>query len=369
MALHLDEIVTAFEKRIPLSYQEEWDTSGLQVGSRHQKIDSVLFALDVCKEVISAAQARGVGLVVTHHPMTLRGFKRLDLDSYDGQMIRSAIQSNIAIYSAHTNHDASLDSLNYYYGKVLGLTGLRPLKVDSSRPFCKIVVFIPEAHTASVLNAVFSAGAGHVGAYSHCSFRSTGTGTFLGEEGTNPFQGRPGELEQAGEYRAEVICPRTHLEEVVEALIKAHPYEEVAYDILPLENHRPQVGLGVVGDLKNPTPIEKIISLTKKIFGLKNLRFVGKLGQDINRVALCTGSGASLMKEAIRAKADLFITGDVKYHVAVEAKRSDLALLDVGHFASEIYSVRALKNIFEEIFGNKLKYYEYNKLSDPFILK
>ena len=364
MALILDEIIKRFEKVIPLSYQEEWDTSGLQVGSREQNVSKVLFAYDPCHEVIREAAKKKAQLIVTHHPLRMK--LNLDLDSYDGRTIQDAVKNGIAIYSAHTNHDSSPYSLNRHVAAELGLKNCKPVRTPSDSPFCKLAVFVPVDHTQKVMEALFKAGAGHIGNYSSCSFRVEGMGTFKGDKGTNPFLGKPGVLEEAKENRVEVILEKGNRAQVVDALLKAHPYEEVAYDVYPLANNRSGIGSGIQGELKKQIKLNTLIDKIKEIFEVKSLRLTGNPEKQIRSVALCTGSGTSLLGDVIRQKIDLFITGDVKYHYAVEALRSDTALIDVGHFHSEIKSVTLLKELFAKLFGSKLELLEYTKLKDPF---
>lgn len=366
MALLLKEIISRFEQEIPLAYQEPWDRSGLQIGSLKEKIKTVLFAYDACHEVVRHAVRKKANLIVTHHPLQLKDYKNIDLDTYEGETIRLAVQHNIAIYSAHTNHDSSPYSLNRYFAKKLGLIDVKPLVPSTTRPFLKLIVFVPKTHTSKVLEALFSAGAGHIGRYSSCSFRTTGIGTFKGDKTTSPFLGEPEKLEEADEERVEVILPRDSLSRVVKEMLKAHPYEEVAYDIVPLENTYPHTGSGLVGKLSKTVSMTDLIPVIKKIWGIKNARLSGNLKQKIQTIALCTGSGASLLDKAVNAGADLFITGDVKYHAGIAALRNDVCLLDIGHFYSEIASVSLLKNIFQKLFASGLQLIHYQKLKDVF---
>lgn len=367
MPVLLSDIIKQFEGKIPLSYQEEWDTGGLQVGSRSGKVTRVLFAYDPCHEVVREAVKKKAELIVTHHPLRMKPWKNLDLDSYDGKTVEEAIRNGIAIYSAHTSHDSSPHSLNRHYAKELGLRNLKPLKPQTDSPFCKLAVFVPATHTQKVMDALFKAGAGHIGNYSSCSFRTEGTGTFKGEKGTKPFLGKPGVLEEAAETRVEVIFEKNSLSRVLGEMLAAHPYEEVAYDVYPLGNQRTEIGSGIKGELKKAIKLDVLVHKVKELFDVKSLRLTGDVDKSIQTVALCTGSGTSLLGEVIAQKIDLFITGDVKYHYAVDALRNNVALIDVGHFQSEIKSVSLLRDLFKSLFGSKLELMEYTKLKDPFI--
>ncbi|MDO8518811.1 MAG: Nif3-like dinuclear metal center hexameric protein [Deltaproteobacteria bacterium] len=363
----LGDIIKQFEEKIPLSLQEEWDTGGLQVGSRQAKVSRVLFAYDPCHEVVRHAARQKAQLIVTHHPLRMKPWKNLDLDSYDGKTVEEAIRSGIAIYSAHTSHDSSPHSLNRHYASELGLKNCKPLRPQTETPYVKLAVFVPVAQTKKVMEALFAAGAGHIGDYSSCSFRTEGTGTFKGEEGTNPFLGKPGVLEEAKENRVEVVLDKKDLPQVISAMIAAHPYEEVAYDILPLGNQRNDIGSGIKGELEKSVKLGSLVKKVKEIFEVSSLRLTGDPEKSIRTVALCTGSGTSLLQDVVAQKMDLFITGDVKYHYAVEALRSNVALIDVGHFHSEIKSVTLLRDLFKELFGAKLELIEYKELRDPLV--
>lgn len=367
MPLTLSEIITVFEKKIPLSLQEPWDRSGLQVGSRKLKVRKVLFAYDTCKEVLREAIQKKADLIVTHHPLGLKDYQNIDLDTYEGELIRLAVKNDIAIYTAHTNHDSSEESLNRYYAAKLKLNDIKPLKPLAKSPYTKLVVFIPLEQTQQVLHAIFEAGGGGIGPYSCCSFRTLGVGTFKGDQTTSPFLGKPGELEEASENRVEVLVTQEKLDRVVKAMLKAHPYEEVAYDLFPMANIPANVGSGIYGTLSKPLSLKSLLPSLKKLFGNAPFRLAESKQKKIKFLGICTGSGASLLNRAISLKLDLFITGDVKYHNAVEALRHNLTLMDVGHFHSEIASVSLLKNLFQKIFENKLTLLEYKGLKEPMV--
>jgi hypothetical protein len=269
------------------------------------------------------------------------------------------------LYSCHTHHDASADSLNFSYLKKLGVKKPLPLSSTTQKLY-KLVTYVPKAHTSSVMDALFAAGAGHVGHYSECSFRSPGTGTFKGDATTHPALGKKLQCENVSEDRLEVLVVQDSLGSVIAAMKKAHPYEEVAHDVLELVNKRGDIGLGAHGELNQPVVLKIFLQNLKKIFATPNLRFVESRKEKISRIGICTGSGASFIDKAIALNLDLFITGDVKYHQAIHAKREGLAIADVGHFYSEKNSVSVLKNIFAKVLGPKITLFEYTKLKDAF---
>lgn len=365
--MKLKTILQKFEETFPLSHQEKWDHCGLNLGSREQEIRAVLFSYDICHEVIRYATQKKCHLIISHHPFRLSGNAEIDLDSYDGQTIALAIKNRIALYSCHTVHDRSAHSLNHYYLKQLGIKTTRPLLISSGNLF-KLAVFIPVKHTEKVMSAMFSAGGGGIGNYDECSFRVAGTGTFRGNEMSRPKIGKKNVRENVEENRVEILVPQENLKNVLQAMRQAHPYEEVAYDVYPLQNERSDIGLGAIGDLEKSITKPRLLAALKRLFKTKTIRFVDNGRSSFRRIAICTGSGSSLIEEAVQNQADLFITGDVKYHQAIEAKRQNLAIADVGHFYSEVSSVTILKQRFDQMFGKALKTYEYNGLRDAFEL-
>lgn len=366
--MKLHDIITAFEKKIPLSLQEEWDHSGLNLGSANTNITSVLFSYDICLESIAAAKNKKCQLIISHHPFRMRADVNLDLDSYEGRIITECLKNGIALYSAHTNHDASEHSLNFHYLKKLGLTNIRPLKPINAELY-KLVVFVPRQNTTQVMDALFEAGAGGIGPYSECSFRAAGIGTFKGDDTTNPTIGKKNKRESVDEERLEMIVPAAKLPGAIKAMLAAHPYEEAAYDLFKLIKTRNDLGLGAYGDFAKPISQNDIVKKLKALFRVQTIRFVDGGKKSYRRVGICTGSGSSLMAKAKSAGCDLFITGDVKYHQAIEARRDDLAIADVGHFHSEIDSVSLLSDLFLDLFDKKLVLHTYTGLKDAFILK
>ncbi|MBF0104636.1 MAG: Nif3-like dinuclear metal center hexameric protein [Deltaproteobacteria bacterium] len=364
--MKLKEIIHTFERRVPKSLQEKWDYSGLNLGSPDHKVTSVLFSYDICKEVIDAAIKKRCQLIVSHHPYRMNATVNMDLDSYEGQIITRCIKNNIALYSSHTNHDASEDSLNIYYLRKLKLKDIKPLARAETKLF-KLAVYVPCTHTNKVMNALFKAGAGHIGNYSECSFRTQGTGSFKGNSFTNPAIGKKMQREEVLEDRLEVILRELDLDTVLAGLKTAHPYEEVAYDIYPLQNKITSLGIGAFGYSQKGFTRTECIKKIKQIFKIKHLRFVPGPNKKYKTIGICTGSGASLINTALMNNLDLFITGDVKYHQAIHAKRHNLSIADVGHFHSEKESALLLKNIFASLFKSQLNYLIYKDLKDAFL--
>jgi dinuclear metal center YbgI/SA1388 family protein len=363
--MKLHQILTSFESVIPLSLQESWDHCGLNLGNRNANVTGVVFSYDACLEAVAFAQKNKAQLIVSHHPFRMKAPVSIDLETYEGRLIEACVKNGIALYSAHTNHDRSDLSLNRHYLRKLGLKTLRPLAL-AQESLLKLAVFVPREHTERLMDALFAAGAGGIGNYSECSFRVPGLGTFKGNANSHPRLGERNRRETVGEDRVEALVTADKARAVVAAMKQAHPYEEVAYDLFKLENRRDDVGMGMFGDWDEPVSRTLAVAKLKTLFRVKTLRFAGKPGGSFKRVGICTGSGASLIPQALAAGCDLFITGDLKYHQAVEAKRCDLAIADVGHFYSEIDSVKILKTVFTDLFGAKLKLHDYVGLKDAF---
>jgi dinuclear metal center YbgI/SA1388 family protein len=318
----------------PAELAEAWDNVGLQVGDPAATVTRVLVALDPSAAAVAAADAQGAQLLVTHHPLLFKPLRRLTPDDPTGRVVWQAVRSGVAIIAAHTNLDVASDGLNRWLANRLGLAECQPLQPAAGN-LLKLVVFVPVEHGEAVADALFAAGAGQVGAYDHCSFRTLGTGTFRPGAGATPFIGTVGQREEVAEVRLETVVPQRRLSRVLERMIKAHPYEEVAYDLLPLANQLPGAGLGRIGRLAEPLALAALAERIKGALGCQTVRLVGRPEQIVAKVAVCGGSGAGLIQEARRRGAEVLVTGDVKYHEARQAEDLGLALIDAGHFATE----------------------------------
>lgn len=342
------EITNIIEEFAPLGYQEHYDNAGLIVGSSTNQVNGILLCVDVTPEVIDDALARDANLIVAHHPVIFSGLKRLTGSTYTEQTVIKAIKHGIAIYCAHTNLDSVWDGVNIAIAKKLGLTNLEVLDPASDQ-LVKLVTFVPHKNLDEVRLAMFNAGAGKIGEYDQCSYNLQGTGTFRGGDSTNPHVGEKGQMHQEPETRLEVIVPKPLLSKVVKALQENHPYEEVAYDIYPLQNKNPRAGIGVVGNLPKPQGEIDFLKKIKKIFNAGCIKHTSLTGKSIQRVAFCGGSGSTLITRAKAVKADIFITADMKYHQFFDAE-GEILLADIGHFESEQFTV----DIFYELLTKKL---------------
>lgn len=362
----LKEIITALEGVAPLSLQESYDNSGLQVGDPRMEVKGILVTLDVTEEVLQEAEKLGFNLVVSHHPVLFKGLLSLTGKSSTERIIQRAIRRDIAIYSAHTNFDSVIGGVNTYMADRLGLQQQKILKTDGGA-LKKLVVFIPRDHLEPVRQAMFDAGAGHIGAYDSCSFRLEGTGSFRGSEDSNPFSGEAGKFTEEAEVRLEIIIPAPLVGKVVNAMTVKHPYEEVAYDIYPLDNTDPRVGMGMIGLLPEAVDEETFLSIVKESFKCGVIRHTALSGKAVQKVALCGGAGSFLLSKAKAKGADVFITGDVKYHQFFDAE-GKIVLMDIGHFESEQFTRELFYDLLKEKFPkfavrlsetvtNPIKYY------------
>lgn len=368
-SVRLNEILGMLNSLYPPSLAEDWDNVGLQVGDSSASIDKVLICLDAEEAAIARAEECGAQLVISHHPLIHRPLKRLTPVDEVGRALFRAIRNDIAVTSVHTNLDRAADGLNDWLAERLGLESVSPLERSYDGDLVKLVVFVPAGHETLVMDALFAAGAGRIGDYDHCSFRTIGTGSFRPGAGTDPFIGRRGETETVEEHRLETIMPQALVGKVVTKMIKAHPYEEVAYDLIPLRNSRPDVGLGRIGRLPQPLDSDQFVSQIKERLGLTVLRMAGATQGKVSKVAVCGGSGVSLFAEAQQQGADCLVTGDVKYHDAQRARSEGLLLIDAGHFGTEHLMVSALANKLRETAAKRqlpLEIIEMATESDPF---
>ncbi|MCW3805029.1 Nif3-like dinuclear metal center hexameric protein [Plebeiibacterium marinum] len=346
--MQIKNITQILEEFAPPAYQESYDNSGLIIGTQSDEVTGVLITLDVTEEVVDEAIALGYNLIVSHHPIVMGGIKRLNGKNYVERCVIKAIRNNIAIYACHTNADSVLAGVNGEICKRIGLTNCRILAPKTDTLF-KIVTFVPEANADEVRNAIFNAGAGHIGNYDSCSFSINGNGTFRGGENTNPFVGLKGELHTEKEIRIETIFP-SHLKgKVISALIKVHPYEEVAYDIYPLANNFESAGSGMYGDLEEPEDELSFLNRIKEVFGCGTIKYTALNNRPIKKVAVCGGAGSFLLGKAKAAGADVFISGDFKYHQYFDAE-NEILIADIGHFESEQFT----KEVFFELLTKKI---------------
>lgn len=333
--MKVSALVELLDRLYPFALAEEWDNVGLIVGDSKDEVTGVLLALDVTHDVLEDAVASGCNVIATHHPVIFRAIKKLNAAELQGGLVGKAFEAGISLIALHTNLDSAVGGLNDTLADVLGLTGVKPL-VDSGRErFYKLAVFVPETHADKVRQALFVQGAGWVGRYDSCSFNTPGTGTFRGLEGTNPFLGKPGELERADEVKIEVILRREITGRVVSAMLGAHPYEEVAYDLIPLHNKEAGTGLARIGKLEKPETLEAFTRRVEKL-GILVKAVLGKPDRQVQKVALCSGAGSDFCGNALSAGADVYVTAEIKHHNALAAHDKGMALVETDHYTLEL---------------------------------
>lgn len=345
--MRIKDILQTIEQLAPLPLQEDFDNSGVQVGDVTREATAALVCIDVTENVIEEAVSLGCNLIISHHPLAFRPFKSLTGRTYVERCMIRAIKHDITVYAAHTNLDNATDGVNYRLAEKLGLQQVRILSPQKDA-LMKLVTFVPDTHAESVRTALFNAGAGHIGNYDSCSYNLSGEGTFKAKDGTNPFVGEVGELHYEKEVRIETILPRFRQNDVLRALIAVHPYEEPAYDFYALENSWKQAGSGVVGVFPEPMPEQEFLYLLKDMFNLTSLKHSDYTGREIRDVALCGGSGAFLIREAVAYGADVFITGEARYNDFYDVE-DKILLAVIGHYESEICT----KNIFFDVISKK----------------
>ena len=339
----IKDIANALEMFAPLPLQEGFDNSGLQIGLTEAEVTGVLLCLDVTEKVVDEAVASGCNLIVSHHPLIFSPLKRITGSNYVERCVLKALANGIAIYASHTNMDSVPGGVNYRIAEKLGLQNVRIL-APKGDALLKLSVYVPLAQADMVREALFAAGCGNIGNYGSCSYNVEGYGTFKASEGCNPFCGEIGELHKENEVRIDTVLPAYLKNKVISALLKVHPYEEPAYDLYPLKNSWGSVGLGVVGDLPAECDESDFLAEVKEKFAVGSVRHTSLSGNKVKRVALCGGSGASFADAAISAGAQVYITGEARYHDLFNYDRKILFAV-IGHYESEQFTMDVFNDI------------------------
>jgi len=364
--MRCDKIIKIIEDWAPKSIAWEKDNVGLQVGSIRREIKNILLCLDVNENVVDEAIKKNCNLIISHHPLLFRSLKRIDTEKDKiSRIIEKLIKKNITLYSAHTNLDFTKDGVSFQLANKLELINQKFLLNQSSN-LNKLIVFVPVDSADKVAEAMHSAGAGIIGEYTNCSFRSTGTGTFKGSDKSNPSVGAKGKLEKVDEVKIEVLVNSFNLKKVIAEIKKVHPYEEVAYDVYPLANENVNYGMGVIGELKKELSEKDFLNLVSKSLRIKNFRFSNGTKSKIKKVAVCGGSGSDLLDTAIKSDADAFVTADIKYHTFQDAE-NQILLIDVEHYETEIHSLNEIKNRIEKSLTDKTKVFKYSGTTNPIV--
>ncbi|MFA7288954.1 MAG: Nif3-like dinuclear metal center hexameric protein [Melioribacteraceae bacterium] len=361
--MKIKELIKYLEVWAPPGAAWDRDNTGLQVGFREEKLINLLLCLEVNQDAIREAINRKCNLIVTHHPLIFNPIKKLDFQNdTNSQLIESLTRNKITLYSMHTNLDYIKDGVSFELAKELKLKNIQFLKPQSGNQF-KLVVFAPESDIEKISDAVFSFGAGRIGDYDNCSFRSEGEGTFRGSINTNPVIGKKEIFEKVQESRLEFVVDSWDLSGVIRALINAHSYEEPAYDIYPLKNNSVNYGAGAIGELENEMSINEFLAYAAKEMKVKNFRYTLGENKRIKKVALCGGSGADMIGDAVNKGADAYITADIKYHSFQDSK---LLLIDAGHYETEIFALNLLKRKIGSFINTKeSKVFKYAGVTNP----
>lgn len=331
--MRIRDILAHLEALAPLSYAASWDNCGMQFGDPDRACSGVLVTVNPSLAAVHAAERAGANLVVAHHPLLFKATKKLDTRKDPGRTIEALAKAGIACYAAHTNLDAT--ACNHHLATLFGLPMDRILQVEGKEAWYKLIAWVPTDAATSLLEALWAAGAGRIGPYDQASFKSEGTATFRPLEGANPAVGTVGDRHEGFEARIEVLVPARVRGAVLKALVQAHPYEVPAYDLVKLENGGDPFGIGLWGELPEPMTIKAVAERVQGAINPRSLRLVGDADRLVRRVGVCSGSGGDLADAALAQGVELFITGEVRYHTALEAEAQGLAMLEAGHQATE----------------------------------
>jgi len=360
------DVAELIEGQAPLKLSEEWDNVGLLLGSFEQEVRRIMVCVDVTSKVADEAIEKGIDLIVSHHPLIFKGLKRINKEEPKGKIIYRLVKNDISVYSAHTNLDVAHGGINDHLAEIIGLKDVKKLRSYKQEKLFKLVVFVPEQSIDDVRDAMCRAGAGWIGNYSDCTFMVGGTGTFKPLEGTSPYIGSKNKLEKVKEYRLETIVPESLLTKVVGAMIKAHPYEEVAYDVYLTERSGLEYGMGKVGYLDQPLRPEEFINIIKEKLKISTVKVIGKPPETIGKVGVFCGSFDEDYSGILKEKIDVLVTGDIKYHTAVDMMEMGLYVIDAGHFNTERIFIPAMVKFLHEAFQD-IEVIASEMESDPFI--
>jgi len=354
----LAELLAWFDREAPPHLVEDWDNTGLLLGDRQRTVDRVLTCLTLTEDVADEAIDRGAHLVVSHHPIFFKAVKRLTADDAQGRMVLRLAAAGVAVFSAHTRFDSAQGGINQGLAERLGLVEIDSLQPASAPASYKLVVMVPRTHVEQVRRAMWDAGAGVIGEYTECSFLMPGVGSFRGTSASNPAIGAPGEFQTVEEYRIDMVCPAPLVDQVIAAMKKSHPYEETAFDIVPRRAPQIDVGVGRTGllppaDRPGQTPLflGDFLERVKERLAIGTVQFSGRLDQPVRRVGIACGSAGELLRLARQRRCDVFLTGEARFHTALEAREAGIALVLAGHYATERPAMEALAATLRQAFS------------------
>lgn len=352
MSLNISDVIKQLETLFPKHLAYDKDPIGLHIGNVNRPLTKVLVTLDVTKAVVEEAIEVGANLIVAHHPFIYRPLASINTNTPKGKVVELCIKHDICVYSMHTNFDIAKNGMNDCLANALGLMNIKPLIPTKREEYSKIAIYVPTTHADMIRQVMGEVGVGQIGAYSHCTFTTSGTGSFKPLEGSQPFIGKSGEIEYVDEMKIEGVVPTASIHQVIQKIKAVHPYEEMAYDVYHLNVTMPnsQYGLGRIGQLEQPMEAADYIQYVKQSLNVSHARFVGNLNKKIKTVAVIGGSGSSYIGPVKAKKADLFITGDVGFHDAQDALDMGLNILDVGHHA-ECVMKQHVAHLLNELMG------------------
>jgi dinuclear metal center YbgI/SA1388 family protein len=371
MSVKVSDIIRLMNEIAPQNLAENWDNSGLQIGDKNWPVKSIMVALDPLPDIIAEACRKKINLLITHHPLIFKPLSRIDFSTPVGSTIQLSVQNRLALFAAHTNLDSASGGINDIISEKLGLKALSVLSKPEQLEKHKLVFYVPADHEKNLLEILFQTRAGVIGEYTCCSFRNQGTGTFKPGSTAKPFSGSIGVLSHADEVRIETIVNGQDLDEVVSLLKKHHPYETMAYDIYPLIPEKGKQGLGRVGFLPARLRLDQFSDQVRKALNLTSVRVVGDPGLMVEKVAVCSGSGSSLLSDFFASGAQVFISGDIRYHDARASEEAGAGIIDVGHFGSEHLVVNVLiQKLHDAILakGMDISIEACNLEKDPFVV-
>jgi len=365
--MKIKDIAATIDEIIPLKLAQDWDNVGLLIGDSQKDVRNILLTIDITRDVVAEAKNLKTDLIISYHPVIWDALKKITAEGPTG-VVYDLIRSGIAVFSIHTALDSAVSGVNDGLAEIVGIVNGQPIGDYVANPAgdnYKLIVFVPVKSAVKVSNAVFAAGAGAIGNYSHCAFGTEGTGTFLPHEGARPAIGRRGKLEKVGEIRFETIVPADKLNDVVTAMKKTHPYETPAFDIFKLHNTDVSFGLGRIGKLARPVRVAQIIKRIKQVTGAKAVGLIGDQNRLVRRAAVCAGSCGKIINSVIAAKADLYLTGELKHHQAFAAQEAGLTCICLSHTVSERFILKKIaKQLQKQIKTVKIRISK--KDADPF---
>ena len=348
--MQIKDLIEFIENKFPLELQESYDNCGLTYGHKENTLEGILVCLDVTEQVVKEAIQKKCNVIVSHHPVIFNGIKKINLNSMNTRILEQCIKNDIALYALHTNLDNHNEGVNKEIINRIGLENPE-IMLPKKNTLSKLAVYVPSKDLDSMDKAVFNEGAGSIGDYSECSFRLNGQGSFKPNELANPVIGEKGEKEFVEEVRVEYLVRNADLRNVLNAMWKCHPYEQVAHEIIPIQNKNHEIGSGMFGFLPNPMSEEDFLHKIKADFNLNTIRHTALRQKNIHKIAVCGGSGSFLLEQAKRVKADVFITSDFKYHEFFDAE-NEIIILDIGHWESEQFTTNLIGRILNENFSN-----------------